>query len=675
MAKGRPWWFWLLAALLALALVPCIACFGLGVWWSRPSEVHLAQVPERPPSVTWEGEISQEEGLAWLRALVARDAPAEVWLGRLPPEISVALPEQARVVGGVKQMYPRFTNVRAWFRLPADQDALDSLMRALRRSGWREPVVARLIYRFALGPGMGKPPGGFVSGEGHLPSDLFRLYCGPEPGHFLELRLHRDAATGTLWGTLSLQDLTEGAPPDMPPPPCTWMDTLRFLAWAVRFPLAGILGLGPDEALPGVVRLPRLTPPPNVRTEVAPILPWNPGRYVGHTWLWVPEGSYLEARRVMEHYAAQMKEQGWKEVDRQEDEAGFHTRWEKSSLLGRRWAVHLSVLRHGPTRVSAWLYMHRADQPLEPERILGREPAPQAPRITVHGQATSEALRAWLEHWWSGGPGAMQQVQAMPGSAAPEPPIPVPQAWHLLGAVRTQWRASPWAPPPIALGSETLWVYQAQGRPEEERARMATLLEKAGWQVTPWSHDAGMARGFVLRQETPDPSWDWGEWCRPAAAGRPNQRVHLMVRPASEGTLWIYVTAFREGGTTPCPPSNAEIPEPELPPPEGWLPTLFLPREVRATYGPPLVPMSGSSVWLDAHALERVWTDLARQMEEQGWHMVREARSGPFRWSLWTRQREGRTLRLYLFAWLPEEGLAALFLRWDPAVFSAPGGD
>ena len=650
-------WRWLLIFLVVLGAMPWVLCGGSVLWLNTAPPIALERIPSHPANVTWEGELTQEKALPLLQAVLAHEiGSAEVWLAQLPPDLGLALPSGAEPIGAVEYVRSPDRTTHVWLRLPPEEGALRDLARAFRKAGWREPFAARLFYRF-LGPDAGKPPAGFVPpADGGFPRPLYtRLFCRPGTQALMELHLYREADTGRVVAALRVQRERERTAIFEPPIPCSPVDALRFAAWVVQGPLFGFFG---PQSWPGVVRLPRLTPLPGVYQRYGGFVPWVPGQYVGHTWLWVDPDQTLLAQTVMEHYARQMHEQGWKEGKRTQDGKGIHTQWEKRSPLGRVWVVDLSVLQHGPHQVSGWMHMYLQGQSLETWMPLVTWE--QEGRVQVYGTPSPAAVKALLEQRWTAvwGP---TRVKVWLNKGKEEVPVPIPETWQILAEVGKSWGPSPGAPVYVPETEERIWIFHAPESEEAARTRLQATLKEAGWHLSAVLKPGWESGGFRLPTGFEE-RMRWGEWCRKDEEGR-TTFVHLLARPAPQGGVWVYVTELADMHR-PCPPPEFQEPRPEggvLP----HLPVLRLPEGIRADFGPPVAPVDAPVVWVDGASLDRVWEHLAGQMQEQGWHLEREAESGPFRWAAWV-QTEDETRRVYLFAWRLTPGRVLLLLEWDP---------
>lgn len=85
----------------------------------------------------------------------------ELWVGALPPDVALSLPEGWRVLGATRQGEdPAFAMESVWLELPplAPDEAGRQVMRLLARAGWREPLGDRLVRRL-VGLFGARPPG------------------------------------------------------------------------------------------------------------------------------------------------------------------------------------------------------------------------------------------------------------------------------------------------------------------------------------------------------------------------------------------------------------------------------------------------------------------------------------------------------------------------------------
>ena len=630
--RHRPIWLRVLVgALLFVAFVPCLACGGLGLWITRPRPWQTAAAAPMPQLV-WHGTPTPEQGLRWAVAL-ALDAyrPArqvDLFLGQAPADLAMARLSTAQIVGSITVHTASDSYTTVWLDLPADDQALNALRAHLAQQGWYEPRWARLVYRLES-PRAAE--GGFASPTPPAGATT-RFLCGPQD-QWAELKMGQSEPTRLLV-QLNLHRAADG-----PPPPCRPSQVLR---WLPRGP-----------AWPRLTRVPALNPPPGVETLATSTQPWETNRYFGHAWLQGPAEA-LHPATLLDAYAAQLRDQGWRLHARHETPDAARSQWIHPRWFGPPWHLDLAVVHDLPNQATAWMFMYPEGQPLPPDR----EPWSQsAPRVQVHAAAAAapRQVQQLLRALWASIEGPDARIEAYAGEARPQPQVPWPEEASPIGMYVRQM---PWGPNT----PERIWVGWSAVGPETLQDQWATVLESAGWRLAePVAPDLPVQGLLGPNLPLGGPPPYARLYCHPDDG----RRVHVRLLPTQNQGTWLMLTEATV--EAPCPIPARPLAQP--PSSSRW-PTLrlpdTLPRWPGGGWGAPNSVM-GEILWVAAAEPQALRQDLDAQLEAQGWQRVGQGAALDLAWSVWQPRAEPQAWLLRLYLGRVEDSWTWIALALGPA--------
>ncbi len=503
--------------LVGLLVVVC----GGGGWWLTHPPVEWSRLTLRVEPLAWQGDLSPAEQGEVLRAwAITALEDGEAWVGRLPPDETLALPASWQVLGAVRQdRGPALQVDTVWLALPpqSPEEAGRQLLRGLRRAGWYEPLGARLLRRWAS---LAAPPApGFLPPEEALGSPTVSL-CRREGARMAqaEVRLFR-APDDALVAMLSL----------------------------VRHPYARYacappgLGLGlffPLPPLPWVVQVPTLAPPPEMRVLGVDGHDLQPGTMLSSLEVQT-QASPQETRQIFD---AQLRADHWRLTEERTAGAVSWSAWKRRSLRGHRYQVRLFVVQHAPQRQRVILLFY--EQGFLPA-LSSAEPLGTSRTPLVHGDLDSPSGRTFVEIWLTTQVPEASQVYAWGPERQPQTFAWPPEA-RALGGVERRYR-NPWAGP---AGSERQWLAQwprQQGRPslEEVWAAVGQHLRAAGWVALPQPSLGGWESLEERRVS------QGSGWCLP----KEGAQLWSEVYPYAAAQAWLL--SFRLSSPSGAPPHCA----------------------------------------------------------------------------------------------------------------------
>ncbi len=604
-----------------------LLCGGLTAWVRRPRPLEVAAAP--PAALfTWHGAVPPEQAQHWLTALILQRHPrareVTVAWGRTLAPLPQVWPDAIQVLGSLQVQTPTGTQIWAWLSLPATQDALQALDRALAQAGWYEPVWARLLYTvwereqppgFAPSPEIGPQP---------PPPPPLRLRCGPQ-ARLLELTWQH-GSSGSLVVRLHLL-----APTAELPPPCSWHDVGRGLSFLVR----EVLSEAWDTAAP----VPRLQAPAPLQSAAVALHRLGPQAYFGYTLLQAEEGHALRADALLQIYAQQLQSQGWRARAQQAGDPVAEGYWQRHVWLLGPWQTRLAIARETSTTLTAWLLVSQGSFEAFLESIA-HTPLPRSPEIIQQGLPSKEEAAAWLRVWWLTDAGFQAPADiytAPPWPTAPPFAAPAGGAWLALVVPQT----APW--PARALQQ---WYGVLPQDAQQASDTLSQAARAAGWQPEPASH---VVRPTGLL--APNVGWAAEQaqrrtFCHP----QQNRGLTLQWWPAGAATYWLAEVLPDQQACRPLSPPMAP-PEPSSP--ANLLPSLQLPAALPRVAGMSQVDWGGPTwelLWVRSAAIDALRADLDAQLAEQGWHRQTQGQGWGLTWSLWQPPEAwpAGTLRLYL---------------------------
>ncbi len=627
-------WQWkqVVLGLLALGVVVC----GGGAWWFAHPTFPWEGVTTQLPPVVWEGHFSADEQQAVLPAwALATLEGGELWVGELPPDVSLALPQDWQVLGAIRQgASSAFMMESVWLELPpwpADQ-AGRQVLHVLSRAGWREPLGERLMRRITTLFGAQAPgflPPGFVPPEGSPLLSTIAL-CRREGEHMAqaEISLFR-RQEGNLVAVIRFY-----RPAGMVS--CDALPWLPSLPW---------------PPLPFVVKVPTLIPPAEM-----PVLDMGgdsliPGTYLAHLTLQTEQSP----EAVRRHFDAQLQNAHWRLVTSHEGDKASWSVWQRRSLRGHHYEVRLFVIASGAERRRVTLLFRTRDVP---EGLLSPRGSGSPKGVRIHGDLNTAQGKVFLETWLNTQAPEAAQAHLLAPEKAPQD-VPFPEQAHLVGGVVLRFRNA-WAGSP-GVQWLLLWPRQPEGPTQTQVLQtLQRLYADAGWKTLPNDQPLGWDS---LAQPAMTQTKHLG-WCSPKG----NHQVWVAVSALPDGEGWLVAVQDTPlEGTTACAEARFTIEDPM------YLFSHLLPDWTEArgqTCGLLLQGMSASAGGMDHHVALAQWAWvkpceasveafaalLGQITQAQGWHLITQGGEGEVRWQRWQRTLDEEHL----------SGQVVLGLYWLP---------
>ncbi|NPA06682.1 MAG: hypothetical protein GXO54_04675 [Chloroflexi bacterium] len=634
MSSSR-WPRWLIGLGLAFAGLAGL-CLIPFVLLARPTPVQNPTIWSGPP-VHWDVELDTRGARGWLLwSLYTQDA-YEAWIADPGPlALDLPMPPFIQVVG--TQEGPNPGQGTLWLTLAPGYAPTDAL-RALQRSGWREPFLSRAtrrILRWLQQWRANQCPGGFTSADCAASTNeaAWPLWLCSRSGHALTwrewVRRPEDQAllTSLDWYTAD-RSLREGKPP------CTWAETVR----ALRLLIDEVL-----RPMGATLPLPGMPPPLDAREQRNGYLA-NAYDWVLNVAEWVWDANPPHPAALLQDYAAYWREEGWVHDATSTDTHVAWARWHKDEVTGG-----LLFVKPEPQRIIAIAWAMTLETP-SAERLPGE--------MRLHGRQDPQAVRALLEAMWqTQAPGVHEVIRV---DATP-PSFPIPAEAQVYGHRHASMGPEVVAPIPLApiapaeVRDEGVWLVWLPQSEADARDAWRAMLSQRGW-TQRTDHDA---------------VWDG---LHPAAPARPVSFCHterhtilnLTWFPDTKHGTWTAVQVTRwhdEPGRNPCttPPPSTDTPRLGLTLPQdarwlrgtGWTPwtTWNTPR------WEPSSGLLSAAVVQWPRDIAELHQALASQMADQGWIARGQGYEARVAWSLWQHGDQ----RAFLVLWPPQAGLALILV-------------